>query len=106
LMHLVGMGRGVSFTSEATLATSFPMVIFRPITDGDEMIRFSAVWSPANDNPALRQFVSLATARAKQKRRNPDTSLPGNPPRSTMIGGITLSLAFLGALSRRLGLLT
>jgi DNA-binding transcriptional LysR family regulator len=29
LMHLVAMGRGVSLTSEATVATSFPNVIFR-----------------------------------------------------------------------------
>ena len=32
VMHLVAMGRGLSLTSEATVATSFPGVIFRPIS--------------------------------------------------------------------------
>src|SRR3984893_527602 len=103
IMHLVGMGHGVSITSEATLATPYPNVIFRPISGGDETVQFSAVWLPGNDNPALRRFLSLAKARAKQKRR--DARPQGVPPRSNT-GGITLSLAFLGALLRRLGLST
>jgi DNA-binding transcriptional LysR family regulator len=47
LMHLVAMGRGVSLTSEATLATSFPEVVFRPISGGDATLQFSAVGGPA-----------------------------------------------------------
>jgi DNA-binding transcriptional LysR family regulator len=78
-MHLVGMGRGVSITSEATLATSYPNIIFRPISGGDETVAFSAVWLPGNDNPALRRFLSLAKARAKRKR--PDAPSQGNPVR-------------------------
>jgi DNA-binding transcriptional LysR family regulator len=35
VMHLVAMGRGVSLTSEATIATSFPGVVFRPISGAD-----------------------------------------------------------------------
>jgi hypothetical protein len=31
VMHLVAMGRGVSLTSEATIATPFPGVVFRPL---------------------------------------------------------------------------
>jgi DNA-binding transcriptional LysR family regulator len=106
VMHLVAMGRGVSITSEATLATSYPNVIFRPISGGDETVQFSAVWFAGNDNPALRRFLSLARARAKHKWRDPSASPPSNRPRSKTIGGITLSLAFLGALARRLGLST
>jgi DNA-binding transcriptional LysR family regulator len=79
VMHLVGMGRGVSITSEATLATSYPNIIFRPISGGDETVAFSAVWLPGNDNPALRRFLSLAKARAKRKR--PDAPSQGNPVR-------------------------
>jgi DNA-binding transcriptional LysR family regulator len=106
LMHLVAMGRGVSLTSEATLATSFPEVVFRPISGGDATLQFSAVWWPGNDNPALRRFLSLARVLAKAKRQRPNHASPRNSPRSIAIGGISLSFAFLGALAKRLGLST
>jgi DNA-binding transcriptional LysR family regulator len=103
VMHLVGIGQGVSITSEATVASSFPNVVFRPISGGDETVQFSAVWLAENDNPALRRLLSLARMHAKQERR--DGSSQSNRPRSGA-GGITLSLAFLGALARKLGLST
>jgi DNA-binding transcriptional LysR family regulator len=103
VMHLVGIGQGVSITSEATVATSFPNVVFRPISGGDETVQFSAVWLAENDNPALRRLLSLAKVHAKQKRR--DASSRTNLLQSDD-GGITLSLAFVGALARKLGLST
>jgi DNA-binding transcriptional LysR family regulator len=103
VMHLVGMGQGVSITSEATVATSFPNVVFRPISGGDETVQFSAVWLAGNDNPAPTRLLSLARTQAKQERR--DSSSQGNPPRAGT-AGITLSLAFLGALAKKLGLST
>jgi len=106
LMHLVAMGHGVSLTSEATLATAFPDVVFRPISGADATLQFSAIWWPGNDNPALRRFLSQARALAKAKRQHPNSVPPRNSPRSIAIGGITLSFAFLGALARRLGLST
>lgn len=60
LMHLVAFGFGVSITNEAATATRFPEVVFRPIATGEDALPFSAVWSPANDNPVLRRFLSLA----------------------------------------------
>jgi DNA-binding transcriptional LysR family regulator len=66
LMHLVAMGRGVSITSEATRGTRYSGIVLRPISGGDETLQFSAVWSPRNDNPALRRLLSLARGRAKQ----------------------------------------
>jgi DNA-binding transcriptional LysR family regulator len=101
IMHLVGMGRGVSITSEATLGTPYPNVIFRPISGGDEEVQFSAVWLAENDNPALRRFLSLAKAQAKRNRRDARTT-----PLQSNSGGIILSLASLGALARSLGLST
>lgn len=68
LMHLVALGLGVGLTSEATIATPFPNVIFRPIAGDDELLQFCAVWLPHNDNPALRRFLSLARTMAKEKR--------------------------------------
>lgn len=105
VMHLVAMGRGLSFTTEATVATSFPGVIFRPISGNDATLQFSAVWWPKNDNPAFRRFLSLARALAKEKRQR-SNSAPRHSPRSIATGGITLSFAFLGVLARRLGLST
>src|SRR5258708_2529185 len=55
LMHLVALGLGVSFTSEATVATPFPEVTFRPIAGDAARIPFSAVRLPTNDTPALRR---------------------------------------------------
>jgi DNA-binding transcriptional LysR family regulator len=64
--HLVALGLGVSLTSEATIANSFPGVEFRPIAGDKDAIPFSGVWSPKNDNPAFRRFLSLARLLAKK----------------------------------------
>ncbi len=71
LMNLVALGLGVSFTSEATVATQFPEVTFRPIADDAARIPFSAVWLPTNDNPAFRRFLSLARDMSKKWGKRP-----------------------------------
>jgi DNA-binding transcriptional LysR family regulator len=77
LMHLVALGLGVSFTSEATVATQFPEVTFRPIAGDAARIPFSAVRLPNNDNPALRRFWSLARDMAKRWEKKPrDAAVP------------------------------
>lgn len=58
LMQIVASGRGLTLTSEATIATSFPGVVYRPLAG--EILPFCAIWSPRNDNPAFRRFLSLA----------------------------------------------
>lgn len=71
LVHLVALGLGVCLTSEATIVTSFPEVVFRPIAGRAEVLPFSGVWSPSNDNPAFRRFLSLARVSAnKQNQRS------------------------------------
>jgi DNA-binding transcriptional LysR family regulator len=59
-MHLVALGLGVSLTTEATTANAYPGIAFRPFVDPGSVIPFSGVWSPNNDNPAFRRFLSLA----------------------------------------------
>jgi DNA-binding transcriptional LysR family regulator len=61
LMSLVAIGRGLTLTSEATTSTSFHGVVYRPVAG--ETLPFSAVWSPQNDNPALRRLLSMARAK-------------------------------------------
>lgn len=63
LLSLVAVGRGLTLTSEATTGAQFPGIVFRPIIG--ELLPFSAVWSPRNDNPALRRLLSLARKMSK-----------------------------------------
>lgn len=103
LMNLVAMGLGLGLTSEATSATLFQGVVFRPIGGEDDLIQFSAIWLPQNDNPALRRFLSLARTIAKE-RRGPADAAPKRSSVRSVSRTISFSLASLGALARRLGL--
>ena len=51
--------------SEATTAAQIPGICYRPITG--EVLPFSGVWSPKNDNPALRRFISMAKIMARRQ---------------------------------------
>jgi DNA-binding transcriptional LysR family regulator len=64
LMQIVSFGCGLTLTSEATIATRFPGVVYRRL-DG-ETLPFRGVWSPRNDNPAFRRFLSMARRMSKQ----------------------------------------
>jgi DNA-binding transcriptional LysR family regulator len=64
LMQIVSFGRGVTLTSESTVATQFPGVVYRQLEG--EMLPFCAVWSPNNDNPAWRRMLSLARLTARR----------------------------------------
>jgi hypothetical protein len=64
LLTLVTIGSGLTITSEATIATQIPGICYRPILG--ESLPFSGVWSPKNDNPALRRFVSMAKVMARR----------------------------------------
>lgn len=63
LMHLVAMGQGLTLVHEAAGASRFPGVVYRPLSD--EILPFCAIWSPHNDNPALRRLLSLARTMSK-----------------------------------------
>jgi DNA-binding transcriptional LysR family regulator len=66
LLPLVALGRGLTLTSEATTAAKLPGICYRPIAD--EILPFSAVWSPRNDNPACRRLLSLARSMARSRK--------------------------------------
>ncbi len=63
LLALVGLGLGITLVGTAEIAVSYPDVVFRPLDN--EMLSFSAVWAPSNDNPALRRFLSLARVQTR-----------------------------------------
>lgn len=64
LLPLVAVGRGLTVMHEAATAASAPGIVYRPIAD--EILPYSAVWSPKNDNPALRRLVSTARVMARR----------------------------------------
>lgn len=68
LMQLVSFRKGLTLTSEATTGTIFPGTVYRPLA-GEEL-PFCAIWSPDNDNPALRRLLSLARVMSARNERN------------------------------------
>ena len=69
LMHLVAIGLGITLASEAGIGTRYPDVVFLPLASGDDILSYSAVWLPGNDNPAFRRFLSLARSMASSSPR-------------------------------------
>ena len=60
LISMVEQGYGVTIATEATSQIRFPGVVFLPVLDEPGPVVFSAVWSPTNRAPALRNFLDLA----------------------------------------------
>ncbi|HEV7252029.1 MAG TPA: LysR substrate-binding domain-containing protein [Mesorhizobium sp.] len=65
LVTLVGLGLGATLVSDPSTGVSYPGVAFVRISG--EALPVNAVYSPDNDNPALRRFLSLARVLAKQQ---------------------------------------
>ena len=61
LLPLVALGRGILLATETMVERCGPGIAQR-LVEG-ETIPFTAVWSPHNDNPAFRCFLSMAKAR-------------------------------------------
>ena len=77
LMHLVALGFGLSLVSEGATGTRYPEVMFRPLTIPEDVLPYSAIWLPGNDNPALRRFLSLAKL-LSQALRTPKVPNPAS----------------------------
>ena len=72
LMHMVAIGEGITLVSEGWTCMAYPDLALRPLTAAEDIVPFSAVWSPSSDNPALRRFLSFArdlAARQPARRR-------------------------------------
>lgn len=67
LLSMVAQGYGVTIVSEATSLMHAPGVTFLPILDEPEPVAFSAVWSPHNRSPLLRNLLSLATEMGRSR---------------------------------------
>lgn len=62
LLNLVTLGDEITVVSEGWTKTHFPGLILRPLDNEDDELSIHAVWSPDNDNPALRRFISFVRA--------------------------------------------
>ncbi|HEY4201559.1 MAG TPA: LysR family transcriptional regulator [Devosiaceae bacterium] len=60
LLSMVGQGFGITIVGAATSLLPTSGVVFLPFADEPEPIAFSAVWSPHNRSPALRNLLALA----------------------------------------------
>ena len=72
LMHMIALGREITLVAEAWREMQIPGLKFVPLVADADVVPFSAVWSPANDNPSLRRFISFARGMARNwHRRTP-----------------------------------
>jgi DNA-binding transcriptional LysR family regulator len=68
LMNLVALGQGITLVAAGWSEVKVPGLAVRPLSDLKDVVPFTAVWSPGNDNPALRRFISVAHALAGRPR--------------------------------------
>lgn len=78
LMAMVGMGIGVSLISGSGTGVEYPDVKFVPAIG--EAVRIHLVWSPDNDNPVLRRFLSLARILRNEVRTGVPLQIPYPSP--------------------------
>jgi DNA-binding transcriptional LysR family regulator len=67
LLSMIAQGYGVSIAGESTSLMHAPGVTFLPILDEAEPVSFSAIWSPHNRNPLLRNLLALAAQMARTR---------------------------------------
>lgn len=78
LMSMVGLGFGVTLVSGAEAGVSYPHIAFVPLAG--EVLPFSAIWSPENDNPALRRLLSAARVQARKANAASPSQTPDPSP--------------------------
>ncbi|UHD45245.1 hypothetical protein LUX29_19910 [Aureimonas altamirensis] len=61
LLSMIATGHGVSIFVEEGATANTANIAFLPIRDEPEAIPFSAVWAPANRDPALKKLLTLAS---------------------------------------------
>ncbi|MFU0506310.1 LysR family transcriptional regulator [Pseudaminobacter sp. NGMCC 1.201702] len=69
LMHMVAMGKGITPVAEAWSCVPFRDLSLIPLSADADIVPFSAVWSPRNDNPSLRRLIKFAERLATESSR-------------------------------------
>jgi DNA-binding transcriptional LysR family regulator len=68
LLSMIAQGYGVTIAGDAHTLIRPPGVVFLPFLDEPEPVPFSAVWSPHNRSPALRNLLDLANQMSRAAR--------------------------------------
>jgi DNA-binding transcriptional LysR family regulator len=70
LLSIVAAGGGITALYESATGIEFPAISYRELWDkaSTESVDYFAYWSPSNDNPALRRFLSLLRKRFYELR--------------------------------------
>lgn len=71
LMHRVALGKGITPVAEAWKGVTIPELRLVPLRAYADVVPFSAVWSPTNDNPSLRRLLGLARNLSKRGSLKP-----------------------------------
>ncbi|MBB3773751.1 DNA-binding transcriptional LysR family regulator [Angulomicrobium tetraedrale] len=66
LLGLVAMGKGIVPVLQSELIINVPGVTYRPLAD--DVVPFSVIYSPKNDNPAVRTLLSIARSMMRARR--------------------------------------
>lgn len=69
LMHRVAMGKGITPVVEAWRGVTIPELSLVPLSADADVVPFSAVWSPKNDNPSLRRLIHFAQTLSRKIHR-------------------------------------
>ena len=60
LLTLVAMNYGITLSRTSSMRKGFPGIVYLPIVGEQGTVPASIVWSPDNENPALRRFLILS----------------------------------------------
>ena len=60
LLSMVEQGFGITIVGAATALLPTTGLVFLPFADEPEPVSFSAIWSPFNQSPAIRNMLVLA----------------------------------------------
>lgn len=101
LMHMVAIGFGVTLTSDSTLGTGFPDVVFRPMA-GQDLLPWSAVWASSNKNPALRRLIACARQQAERGTSAKPNDRPVVPALGAKLQAVILPAFLLAEPAQRL----
>lgn len=64
ILQLIAKGSRLTLMSEANVDRHLPGIAYRPLQG--ERVSFHMIWSPSNDNPALRRMIAAAKTLAKR----------------------------------------
>lgn len=74
LLSMIARGHGISVFAEENAVIAPPGVVFLPVRDELEPVALSAVWSPSNRSPALKNLLHLAVELNRDASRTDPTS--------------------------------